>query len=340
MPFARKLKDVFTKDKFSVGLDCGISAVKFVKLKFSKDTVTLCGFGVEPSQLDLEPVLKKNITSPETSKVNIAVSAPAAIIRYINFPRMDKEELKQALKFEAQKHIPFQISEVSIDGFILKSDLPDNKMLVLLSAVKKDFLSQRLKLIDSVGLHANVVDIDSLAVVNAFTFNYGQEEIVKAKTVGLLNIGASFSNLSILEAGIPRLTRDIQIAGNGITQKIADTFSVDFKAAEGMKIAPDNERASRIAGAGEFVLSNLAREIRVSFDYYESQNASSVVKIFLSGAGSYFAGLRDTLANLLSIEVEPWNPLKNIPTANGIDSAKAQATSGQLAVAVGLALRG
>ena len=340
MPIALKFKEVFSKEKYSLGLDCGTSTTKVIKLKFLKDSVQVCGFGVEPAQLDLEPVIKKLIPPQDAGKVNIAVSAPSAIIRYVNFPRMEREELRQALKFEAQKHIPFQINEVTIDGFILKSDLPDNKMLILMAAVKKDFLNQRLKLMDAAGLHTNIVDIDSLAVVNAFTHNYGLEEIVKSKVVGLLNIGASFSNLSILEAGIPRLTRDIQIAGNGLTQKVADAFSVDFKTAEQIKIAPGTERMAKVTAAGEFVISNLAREIRVSFDYFESQSAASVAKIYLSGQGSLFPGLRETLANLLGIEVEPWDPLKNLQIAGTLDAAKIRSCGLSLAVAVGLALRG
>ena len=76
---------------------------------------------------------------------------------------MNTLELRQALKFEAQKHIPFSVSEVNLDGYILKDDLPDNKMLVLIAAVKKDLVTQRLKLIEGLGYHTNIIDIDSIA---------------------------------------------------------------------------------------------------------------------------------------------------------------------------------
>ncbi len=88
----------------------------------------------------------------------------------------------------------------------------------------------------------------------------------------------------------------------------------------------------------ESVLSNLAVEIRTSFDYYESQNASSVVKIFLSGAGAKFSGLKDMLVRLLGIEVEYWDPLKRIKIDAGLAVEDAKAQASQLAVAVGLAL--
>jgi type IV pilus assembly protein PilM len=340
LPQLGKFKNKFARERISVGLDCGTAAVKLIKLKFTKEgNVELSGFNRAASQLDLEPVLK-NLTQPhETGRVNVAVCAPAAIIRYVNFPKMEKNELQQALKFEAQKHIPFAISEVNLDSHILKSDLPDNKMLVLMAAVKSDFLNSRLKMVEAAGLRVNLVDIDSLALVNAFMFNYGQEETIKNKTVALLNIGASFSNLNILDAGIPRLSRDIPIAGNAFTHKIMEMLGVDFKAAEEAKLNPGGQAQQEVSGALEFVLSNLARELRVSFDYYESQSVASVGKIFLSGGSSYFTGLKDMLGSLLGIEVEYWDPLQRVLFSDALPIDKIKPFSNQLAVAVGLALR-
>jgi Tfp pilus assembly PilM family ATPase len=87
------------------------------------------------------------------------------------------------------------------------------------------------------------------------------------------------------------------------------------------------------------VLSNLGNELRTSFDFYESQSTSSVKKIFLSGGSSFYGSLQGMLANLLGMEVAMWDPLKNFSFAQEMDQGKVKAASGQLAVAVGLALR-
>ena len=226
MKFLSQLRVGLPKEKIILGLDMGTSAIKFAKLRFTKEGVELCGFGLEPLQADSEPVLKKIMQEQNIKKANISVSGPSVIIRYVPFPKMSGGELKQALKFEAQKHIPFAVSEVNLDASILKSDLPDNKMLVMLAAVKKDFLSQRLKLMEGGGCSVANVDIDAIALINSFSFNYSQDDRLKSKSIALLNIGASFSNLSILEDGLPRLSRDIQIAGNNFTQKLADSLEL------------------------------------------------------------------------------------------------------------------
>lgn len=331
-----KLKDKFSKEKCSIGFDIGTSVIKVVKLKFSKEDIELCSFELEPLPLNLSA----DSLSSYKCGVNIAVSGPSTIIRYLNFPKMSNDELKKALKFEAQKHIPFSIDEVNLDSHILREDLPDNKMLVLLAAVKKEFINKRLKMVRDAGINVNMVDIDSISLINAFNFNYSPNEgNPKTKTIALLNIETTLSNLNILEGRFPCLSRDIQIGGNNFTQKIADILGIDFKSAEGLKCHPDKERADKMAVAIESVLSNLALEIRASFDYYENQSASSVAKIFLSGEGSLFTGLKDMLANLLGIEVLYWDPLRQINLAEGIDSERLRALSSQLAIAVGLALR-
>lgn len=353
-----KFKNKFAKERFVAGLDIGTQTIKFVKLRFSKDGAEFCAFDFHPNQNDIREVLKKIKESQGIGTVNIGISGPSTVIRYVNFPRMNIDELKQALKFEAQKHIPFSVDETNLDAYILKEDLPDNKMVVLIAAVKKDFINQRLKIIEDAGFRANIIDIDSMALVNAFNFNYSPDNNLQHKAIALLNIGASTTNLDILEDGLPRLSRDIHIAGNKFNQKLVDIFGIDFKAAEELKlnpvrntkdievqnkisngVNPDTERANKVAAAIELVLSNLAVEIRTSFDYYESQSTSSVVKIFLSGGCSRFSGLKDMLANLLGIEVEYWDPLKKFTLANNIDSKKLQELSSQLPVAIGLALR-
>lgn len=328
-----------SKDKYSVGVDIGTQSIKIAKLKFGKEQVELGGFDLVPSQLELADVLKKIRQDLDLETINIGVAGPQTVVRHINFPKMNKEELKQALKFEAQKHIPFPVSEINLDGFILKDDLPDNKMLVLIAAAKKELINQRIKLVEDAGMKLNLICIDSISMINAFNFNYGQDDSLKQKAVALLNIGASTTNLDILENGIPRLSRDINVAGNNFTQKIMEVFGLDFKSAEELKLDQEKAQSEKIQTAQESILTNLASEIRTSFDYYESQSTTSVVKILLSGGGSNFVGLKDMLANSLGIEVDYWDPLRQISLSQDIDPKEIKSLSNQLVVAVGLALR-
>jgi type IV pilus assembly protein PilM len=340
IPIIEQITARFAPEKVAIGLNIGVSTIKLAKLKFGRDKIELTGYAIEPNPLDPEETLKKLIQSQSIKSVNISVSGQQAIIRYIELPKMNTSELKQALKFEAQKHIPFPIAEVNIDGCIMKDNLPDNKMRVLLAAVKKESLEQKLRQMRSLGIDVGLVEIDSISLVNAFNFSYMDDPSVKDKTVGLINIGSATSNLNILEAGVPMLSRDIPIGGNHFTQRIADAHGIDFKSADALKMTADKGEQDKISGAVEQVLAKLAQEVRTSFDYYESRSVSSVEKIFISGGASLYDGFRDMLGGFLGLTVENWDPFKRIAIANEIDAAKVRSVSSQLAVAIGLALRG
>jgi type IV pilus assembly protein PilM len=340
MKLLEQIKERLVKEKVAVGIDIGTSVVKIARVKMLKDTVELAGFHIEPMQLDLEALLKNIAKTQDSGRVNMSFSGPSTIIRYAQFMKMNAAELKQALKFEAQKHIPFSVAEVNVDGFILKPDLPDNKMLVLLAAVKKEYLNQRLKIMEAAGLRVQCIDLDSIALINAFNFNYTEKNHSPDKAAALLNIGAAQSNLSIIEDGIPRLSRDIPIAGNSFNQKIREAMSLELKAAEELKCSLDPVKSAKVISVIEPIVANLSSEVRISFDYFESQSASSVEKIYLSGGSSLLKGLKDLLYTLVGIEVEYWDPFKKVTLAANVDSGNLNAVKSQMAVALGLALRG
>ena len=345
LPILKEIQQGFEENlgnkKVAFGLDIGSSTVKLVKIRCEKERVELLDFRCLPTQMDITPLIREITTSVGCHKVNISVSGPGIIIRYVQFPKMNKEDLEQSLHFEAQKHIPFSVDEVFLDSHILKDDLPDNKMLVLLAATKKDFILQRLKSVEEAGVTVALIDIDSLALINAFNFNYSdifQEGEMKNKSVALLHLGAQVTCVNILENGSPRLTREIQLGGNQLTQRISESLGLDFKEVEALKSTP--EKNQKINGIIEPILTNLAREVRFSFDYYESQSASNVSKIFIIGGTAKLKGIKESLEGLLNIPVEDWDPLRKIILANSIKTEKIKQYVPQLAVAVGLGLRG
>lgn len=326
--------------KTTVGLDIGAQAVKLVKIKHDKEKSQLCAFALKNYAPGSLGQALKEITQPlEVKNTVISLSGLSTVTRYVPFPKMSPAELKQALKFEAQKHIPFALSEVNLDAQIIKDDLPENKMLVLLVAAKKDAVGERLSALEQAGLKADAIDIDSVALINGFIFNNVSDAIPKYKVIALLNAGSEVSNLNILESATPHFSRDIHIAGRSFTQRLADILHIDFAAAEALKISPEKEMREKIKAAIEPVFVNLANELRTSFDYYESQSTASVERIFLSGGGAKFFAFKEMLAAALGIEADYWDPFKNINLSPEIDSAGLKEASSQLAVAAGLALR-
>lgn len=332
------------KNDFKIGLDLGSSSVKIVGLQCRDNNFLLRNFIIKeiPYQSrDVSGLVKEGLLDlgAQHSPVNISLSGQGVITRYVSFPIIDQRLFRNSLRFETQQYIPFSIEEVNLDGYILKQDAAANKMSVLIAAAKKELVSERVKLVQDLGFKVGIVDIDSLALINAFSFSYAQDETLKQKTIALLNIGASVTNLDILEQGMPCLSRDIQISGNNFTERIADGLGVDLQSAESLKINPGKEDLDKIKPYLDTILSQLAQEIRNSFDYYESQSASSVEQIFISGGGSLLAGLVSNLNAVLGVEIQTWGSLNNLELSEGLDIEKIKVQSMFMPVALGLAIR-
>ncbi len=300
------------KEKTRIGLDWGFSSLKVVVLESRDDKHILKEAKIiqlPSKELNLNSLLKDLDLSVG---VNLGVCGPNVMIRYTSMARMNEAEFKNSLRYEAASHFPFSIDKLNIDGVILK-DMPDNQMLVMLAAAKKDFIQQRLKLFQEAKIKVNILDIDSLALINAFNYTHPhtKENNILSGAITLLNIGASVTNTNVLEDGIPHFSRDINIAGNDFARESSRTISI----------------------------TNFVSEIRKSFDYYESSSAAVINKIFLSGGGSLAAGLVEELEKNLGIQIEQWDPFSNFEFAVGLDEQDIRKNSARFAVAVGLALR-
>jgi len=335
---------MFKKSKLSIGLDIGSNFIKAVKIEKS-DKYLVKDFIIQKiqSQQNLSVILKEVLEKIKAKDIplNISLSGQNVVCRYATIPLLSDLEFKNSLKFEITKYTPFLPADIYFDGYILRKDEKQNKMLVVIVAVKKEYLNQRLKLMKEIGYELNVVDIDCLALVNCFNFNFSKNKDLINKTVALLNIGDSLSNLNILEKDTPLLSRDIRIGGKEITSRISLDLSCSLEEAERIKIkaTSDKEELERIKPSLENVLSFLAHELRISFDYYESQSASTVEKLYLCGGQVLLKDIKDILANYLGIETEIFEPLEGFVLDENLDIEKIKVNSLQLAVALGLALR-
>jgi len=332
--------NMFKRPKLSIGLDLGSSYIKTVKVEHNlhpliRDFILL---KISPQQ-DLSSILKEVLQkiNIENFPLNISLSGQNVLCRYVEFPLMKGEEFKSALKFEIGKYIPFSLDQIHFDGTILKEDAKNNKMLVLLTSAKKEYISERLNLIYNLGYTVNLIDVDCLALANCFNFNIALEN----KSYAVLNIGASYSNLDILESGIPVLSRDIRIAGNEITQRIATDLNCDWENAEKIKILASHDESSfqKIKPSLESVLSLLAQEIRISFDYYESQSIFTVEKLYLCGGQTLLTNIAEILTHYLGVKAEIYNPLEGFEFSKDLDSQTLRQVALQFAVVMGLGLR-
>ena len=324
-----------------VGLDIGNHYVKISELTEKQNKYYLSTFGIERLGSDSREAkitaIKKvaQESGISTNKVNISVCGPSVIVRYILLPQMTRQQLESAIRYEAEKYIPFNIEEVILNAPVLEEERQDNKIRVLVVAAKKSFVEDYVKLVQACGLEPQLIDVDSFALINSFLLsNPGQQS---QGIIALLHIGANFTSINILKEKVSHFMRDVTIGAQDLTKIIAEKLNMDIAEAENIKCNPQ-DREEEIFSIITPALNNLLGEISLSFSYYEDQLERGIDKVFLSGGAAKLKNLDKFLSSNLGMEVVSWDPSVKLQVNPALNREKLKSCLPMLPVSIGLAL--
>lgn len=234
----------------AVGIDVGSSAVKAVALKRSGDGYSLKSisqadirraefFPEESPQALAEAPLRALERIRQDSAFNkkpcaFAVSGPRVAPRLFKFPSIPKSEIEQAIRFEAEQIIPFDLAQAALDFVLFGETMEEGKPIMegLVVAVHKEEVDKQFGLLSSAGFDPVVLDIDTLALSNAYK---GTESVAERESVAIINIGARFTNLAIMNGPDRVFVRDIATGGDMLSRAISEIYGLDLPQAEKRK---------------------------------------------------------------------------------------------------------
>ncbi len=352
----------FKKKTSTVGLDIGSSLIKAIEIDHSGDIPRIVHFGmnrllpeaiVEGEIMDRSLVIEgikecladAGITSTE---VVTAVSGRAVIVKKVVMDKMAPEDAQEAIYWEAEQHIPFDIDDVCLDFQILREDIGANQMEVLLVAAKKDMVNNHSSIINDADLAATIVDVDSFAVQNCFEANRGIGEETDTpedeKVIGLMNIGSDVTNINIVQGNSPHFTRDISTGSNNFIELLQKKLNIDYEAAQNVVSGDMGELDSEKTRAViKEACEDLVLGIERSISFMKAAgDADRIDEVVLSGGGARIPFLKEVLSEKHGIEFSVHNPLESIDYDEGIFDGyeeDIEHIAPLLTVGIGLALR-
>jgi type IV pilus assembly protein PilM len=350
----------FLKKKGStIGLDIGSSHIKVIEIDHSGSKPKVTHFGltklppeaiVEGEIMDRDLVIegiKECIAKAGVTGTDVvsAISGRAVIVKKVVMDKMSSEDAQEAIFWEAEQHVPFDIDDVCLDFQILKDDIGANQMEVLLVAAKKDMVNTHASLIRDAGFTPAVIDVDSFAVQNCFESGRALEgEEASKKVIGLINIGSNVTNINIIQDNSPHFTRDISIGSDNFAETIQKELGVDYQEAHrivsGDLGSRDPDKIRELVKQSSKDLS-LGIERSVSF-LKAAGDADKIDEIVLSGGGANIPFLKDILSEKHGIELSIHNPLSGLEFEAGVfgeHEAEIEKIAPLLTVGIGLALR-
>jgi type IV pilus assembly protein PilM len=350
---------LFARKQPLVGIDIGTYAVKLVQLKQAGKGYQLLHFGIMPLMpesivdgaiMNAGAIVEaiRNLIRMEkikTKEVATAISGQSVIVKKIRVPQMTEKELAENIQWEAEQHIPFEISDVNIDFQMLPSagnpeGNTENQLDVLLVAARKSKVDDYTSLLLDAGLTPVVIDTDIFALENEFEMNYAGEE----GTVALVDIGASTMNINILKDSVTMFQRDIAIGGNRYTSVLQKEFHLGYEQAEALKMGTGftaKYGKDQVLPLMATVSEEICEEIQRSLEFFRSTTSEADVgRMVISGGCARIKGLDKFLQHRLELPVQVADPFRNIQYSDKVfDPSYLQTMAPVAAVGVGLALR-
>lgn len=353
---------MFRRGKSIVGLDLGSQVIKAVEISLEGPEPVITGF----ARVEVPPGGDKAQALAEVFKrgkfrskhVVTSVAGQSVVVRYVAMPRMSESELRQAVRIEADRYVPFELDEVMLDCQPLthrrartEDGGGEDQMSVLLVACRLATLEEQIQLVTGQGLTPTAIDIDAFALANAWELcglpdeeidgaaDAGEAASKEERGIALVDVGASRTSINVLRGGETCFSREIGIGGQDMTQAVARRLGMEVFEAEAIKRAGDEKKAE-VSRAIAPVLEDLASEITLSLDYVENHEGLRVDEILLSGGGALAPGAVTYIEQATARTTRTWNPLEGLRVAEDrVDVEELEAWAPSLVVALGLASR-
>ncbi len=344
------------RQRLCVGVDIGASSIKLCQLRRGPSGLTVECFATAP--LPQETIVDGAVMNAarlvdtltrlikdhkiKNRRAALSVSGNSVIIKKIPLPKMTQAELEVSIQYEAGQFIPFAIEDVYLDAQIVADThgVP-GQMDVILVAAKKDVVGDYVSVLMESGLDPVICDVDAFAIENSFLNCYDDTQ----RDIGIINVGATKTNINVLSQGVSAFTRDISMGGNSYTEEIQKTFKVSFDEAEKLKMAAGRQQGQNesfmpeVDVAIQNVNRMLVNEIGHSLDFHSASGSHTPPQIlYVCGGGANMKSLTQALTEQLSTPTEVLNPFRRMGQGP-VPKSTLEAMAPAATVAVGLALR-
>ena len=341
IPFLNKLSfgngfALFKKGSQILGIDLGSSSLKIVQLKREGAKTLLETYGeiatgpytdlpsgksahlLDEKIREMVGDLMREANAKAQDSV-VLLPLRSSFVKIINLPIISDEELKEAMPFEARKHIPVPINEVVLnwsilpqgefsksedEGFVKEKKTQD----VLLVAIHRDTIEKYQNIFRSTRLNVRAFEIE--------IFSYARSILSKELHPSLLiDFGAESTRFVIVDYSVIRMAHTLDRGSLELTDALSRSLGIEFDRAErlkhdvGLSSRPEHKEIRSVIDP---ILDNIFSEgVRVLAEYYKRYGRPAK-KVYLLGGGSLLSGLQDFCVTKFGMDVELADPFNKV----------------------------
>lgn len=317
---------LFFVDKPVFGIDISQTSVKVMQIDTASKMHTVRGYGhinfddraikqgvvVDPETIAkaVYTLFSKHLVGAiNTKRVISSVPSASTFNRILSLPHMEKKDLDEAVRLEAEQYIPVPLEDLYLDYEIVKKD--DNNISVLMVGAPKKVIDSFMVLLDLLGLE--VVGLQPS--IDAVTKIIMHAEGTSVPTL-IIDFGSYNSNMAIYDSTVS-VAGSISSGGENISELISKSLNVTSRQAYTIKTRyglDPSKRQKEIIGALSPYLKKLISEIKKIIRFYEERSVKGekVGQVITVGGGANLPGLSTYLTDQLRLPARRCDPWQNL----------------------------
>ncbi|MCX6796028.1 MAG: type IV pilus assembly protein PilM, partial [Candidatus Falkowbacteria bacterium] len=311
-----------------LGVDIGTSSIKIVELKKEAGQAKLLTYGFSENKEIISGEGQHNpaylagainrICNEAGMVSRTAVSALPTFSVFssiINLSSVNKKDIDSAVHWEAKKVIPLPLEEMILDWKIInngQAGADQNKnqtgknVKVLLTGAPKSLVKKYIDIFKEAKINLLSLETETFSLVRSLVGN-------DKSPVMLVELGAATTDISIINNGIPLLSRSIDVGGIKLTKEISNFSKIEIEKAEQFKfdlgVSALDSAESGIPQIVTDVISPIVNEIKYALNLFRDKYKLQTEKIILSGGSALLPNLTGYLGKVFNIQVligDPW----------------------------------
>jgi type IV pilus assembly protein PilM len=296
------------------GIDIGAGSIKVVRVARSGKhpkllSAVLVELPLDQTQtMSLSADLRYLQAGRKIGSKNIVTLMPGKhlTIRSLTLPKMPLSELREAVRWEAKRHISYPVDTAQVEYLIVgeKREGVVEKYDIVMVAAERGKVLEQLMPFNEAKITVSAVDANALSLRNVLRLS---EHPAEVNTL-VVDLGAGKTEINIFKGGILRFSRCIESGGLDMTRAVADTLNIGLQEAEDKKrtlnvLTPADQDQAVAAVLPR--LDGLLMEIRRSVEYYKTTfREKGVEGTVLTGGVSLMQGLKDYFAQSIEGTIE------------------------------------
>jgi type IV pilus assembly protein PilM len=274
--------------------------------------------------------------------VRLGIGTNRVGVRALNVEGIDDErQLANAVTFRAHETLAIPMDQAVMDYHVVRSEETSDggvSRRVILAAAYREPIDHFYAAFDAAGIELQAVDVEAFALLRAVAPQHAHDGAEQTAVVALA-LGHDRTTLAISDGAVCDFTRVLEWGGSRLDAAIARELGVTIEEAaeikESLSLSEDDDVANtRARNAVRAELTNLARELVASLQFYQAQPESlALSEILVTGGTTRMPGVVDELERLVRARVRLADPLAAVNAGGDVESRD---DLGSLAVAIGL----